>query len=166
MPVGIRTSGSFMLKFASGLLSVFLCLIAAPIQAQIMYGKPVAIDGDTLDFGGQRVRLFGIDAPERAQTCTRNGEAWPCGEDAKALLQSLVGEMRKADGEVVFGGSVSYVPQAPWIMNATLRENVLFGQPDDEKRCVTTFGFFLLVTIILILMGRGIGLMKSLRLAL
>lgn len=78
--------------FASGLLSVFLCFIAAPVQAQIMYGKPFAIDGDTLDFGGERVRLFGIDAPEKAQTCTRNGEAWPCGEEAKALLEALVAD--------------------------------------------------------------------------
>lgn len=78
----------------SGLLVVFLGVIAAPAQAQIMYGNPVAIDGDTLDFGGERVRLFGIDAPEKAQTCTRNGEAWSCGEDAKAMLQALVANNR------------------------------------------------------------------------
>lgn len=27
------------------------------------------IDGDTLDLGGERIRLFGIDAPERGQSC-------------------------------------------------------------------------------------------------
>jgi endonuclease YncB( thermonuclease family) len=88
--VRLRNPGSLMRNLATGLLSVILCFAAAPTLAQIMYGKPVAIDGDTLDFGGQRVRLFGIDAPEKAQTCTRNGEAWPCGEDAKAMLQALV----------------------------------------------------------------------------
>ena len=31
-----------------------------------------------------------------------------------------------------FGGNVSYAPQIPWIRNATLRQNILFGQPDDE----------------------------------
>ncbi|KAF9027711.1 multidrug resistance-associated ABC transporter [Hymenopellis radicata] len=30
--------------------------------------------------------------------------------------------------------SVAYVPQTPWIRNATLRENILFGQPDDSDR--------------------------------
>jgi ATP-binding cassette, subfamily C (CFTR/MRP), member 1 len=32
------------------------------------------------------------------------------------------------------GGSISYAPQTPWIRNATLRENVLFGQQDNEVR--------------------------------
>lgn len=27
------------------------------------------INGDTLDLGGERIRLFGIDAPERGQSC-------------------------------------------------------------------------------------------------
>jgi ABC-type multidrug transport system fused ATPase/permease subunit len=31
-------------------------------------------------------------------------------------------------------GSVGYAAQQPWIMNATLRENVLFGQPFDEQK--------------------------------
>lgn len=36
--------------------------------------------------------------------------------------------------QVVFGGSVAYVPQQPWIVNATLRDNILFGQEDVEKK--------------------------------
>ena len=56
------------------------------------------------------------------------------GSGKSSLLQSLVGEMRRLDGEIVFGGSVAYVPQQPWIMNATLRENVLFGKNDDEAK--------------------------------
>jgi ATP-binding cassette, subfamily C (CFTR/MRP), member 1 len=34
----------------------------------------------------------------------------------------------------VFGGSVAYVPQVSWIKNATLRENITFGQEDDETK--------------------------------
>lgn len=38
------------------------------------------IDGDTLDVGGTRVRLHGIDAPETDQTCTTaRGDIWRCG---------------------------------------------------------------------------------------
>ncbi|KAF8815566.1 multidrug resistance-associated ABC transporter [Phlegmacium glaucopus] len=55
-----------------------------------------------------------------------------CGKSS--LLQAMIGEMRRTKGEVVFSGAVAYVPQVPWIRNATLRENVLFGQEDDEKR--------------------------------
>ncbi|PPQ81812.1 hypothetical protein CVT25_013648 [Psilocybe cyanescens] len=55
-----------------------------------------------------------------------------CGKSS--VLQALIGEMRRTRGEVRFGGNVSYAPQTPWIRNATLRENILFGQPDDEER--------------------------------
>lgn len=56
------------------------------------------------------------------------------GSGKSSLLQAMVGEMRKTNGEVLFGGSVAYVPQTPWIMNATLKENILFGQEYDEER--------------------------------
>ena len=45
------------------------------------------VDGDTLVWQGQTVRLFGIDAPERDQLCDRNGEAWACGAWATGLLR-------------------------------------------------------------------------------
>lgn len=33
-----------------------------------------------------------------------------------------------------FQGSVAYVPQQAWIQNATLKDNILFGQaPNDQK---------------------------------
>ena len=31
-------------------------------------------------------------------------------------------------------GTVGYVPQLAWIQNATLKSNILFGKPLDEKR--------------------------------
>lgn len=75
------------------LLLMSVAALSAPIgeaKAQIIYGNPNAVDGDTLDFGGGRVRLFGIDAPERSQTCQRASGAWECGADATALLASLI----------------------------------------------------------------------------
>ena len=36
--------------------------------------------------------------------------------------------------QIVFGGEIAYVPQSPWIRNATIRENILFGHEDDEER--------------------------------
>ncbi|OCH88007.1 multidrug resistance-associated ABC transporter [Obba rivulosa] len=56
------------------------------------------------------------------------------GSGKSSLLQALIGEMRRTRGSCTFSSKMAYVPQAAWIMNATLRENVLFGQPDDEQK--------------------------------
>ncbi|TFK38318.1 P-loop containing nucleoside triphosphate hydrolase protein, partial [Crucibulum laeve] len=55
-----------------------------------------------------------------------------CGKSS--LLQGLIGEMQKVSGSVVFGGCVAYCAQSAWIKNTSLRENIVFGQPFDEKR--------------------------------
>jgi len=34
----------------------------------------------------------------------------------------------------LFKGSVAYVPQQAWIQNATLKDNILFGQPPNEQK--------------------------------
>ncbi len=53
-------------------------------------GQARVVDGDTLDVAGQRIRLFGIDAPERRQTCDRNGQIWACGDWARSALARQV----------------------------------------------------------------------------
>jgi endonuclease YncB( thermonuclease family) len=54
--------------------------------------KIVSIDGDTLRAAnGAEYRLFGIDAPELAQSCSEaNGKSWLCGRAAKAKLTTLI----------------------------------------------------------------------------
>jgi len=48
-------------------------------------------DGDSLRSGKIRIRLFGIDAPERKQRCTQDdGTSWACGVAARAALRRLV----------------------------------------------------------------------------
>ena len=48
-------------------------------------------DGDSLRSGKLRIRLFGIDAPEKNQQCTNeNGTKWACGETAQKALEALV----------------------------------------------------------------------------
>lgn len=61
---------------------------AAP---RVLSGYGVVIDGDTLDVAGERVRLEGIDAPERGQSCLRkDGKSWRCGRAATRALRKLV----------------------------------------------------------------------------
>lgn len=55
-------------------------------------GKSRVIDGDTLDVAKRRVRLAGIDAPEREQQCSDTaGLPTNCGEIARRTLSDLVG---------------------------------------------------------------------------
>lgn len=46
------------------------------------------VDGDSLEVGGVRVRLFGIDAPELDQTCRRDGRVWQCGRWSKDQVRA------------------------------------------------------------------------------
>lgn len=50
-----------------------------------------AIDGDTLAAGADRLRINGIDAPEMAQTCERDGAAYPCGRLARDAMAAILG---------------------------------------------------------------------------
>lgn len=65
-------------------------LFPALANAQMMFGNPRVVDGDTLSYGGSYVRLHGIDAVESEQECIRNGERWRCGEEAETVLADLV----------------------------------------------------------------------------
>lgn len=75
------------------------CLVAAtlgtPASAQSeetqISGIPEVIDADILKFGQQRVILWGVDAPERPQTCQMNGALWGCYDVAKRQLELLAG---------------------------------------------------------------------------
>lgn len=50
------------------------------------------VDGDTLDMHGQRVRLWGIDAPESSQTCQQGGKTVRCGQVAALALADFLGQ--------------------------------------------------------------------------
>ncbi|KAF8747849.1 ABC transporter transmembrane region [Rhizoctonia solani] len=55
------------------------------------------------------------------------------GSGKTSLLSAVVGEMIREDGVVKINGRIAYAPQNPWIMNATIRENILFSHRYDEE---------------------------------
>lgn len=73
------------------LTAILLLLACCPAMAKDLRGTVSVIDGDTLDLHGQRIRLYGIDAPESGQSCTRNEKSWRCGKDAAYTLSDLIG---------------------------------------------------------------------------
>ncbi|MCB1333470.1 MAG: thermonuclease family protein [Roseivivax sp.] len=75
-----------MLTFFRAALVALLPLAAT---ADPLIGPIRVIDGDTLDVGGVRVRLFGIDAPELDQRCgTASAPMWACGAWAAAEVRA------------------------------------------------------------------------------
>ncbi|KAJ1719698.1 Canalicular multispecific organic anion transporter 1 [Coemansia biformis] len=60
------------------------------------------------------------------------------GSGKSSFLSALCGGMPLVEGRGVIHGAVAYVSQNPWIMNATFRDNVLFGNDYDERRYLQT----------------------------
>ncbi|KAF9120403.1 hypothetical protein BGW39_011397 [Mortierella sp. 14UC] len=56
------------------------------------------------------------------------------GQGKSSLLSAILGEMYTLQGRVSIHGRVAYVPQHAWILNASVRDNILFGEPYDESR--------------------------------
>jgi endonuclease YncB( thermonuclease family) len=72
------------------LLAIALIFSFPSIKAAEISGIPVISDGDTLKIWTQAIRLEEIDAPDTAQTCTKNdGSVWKCGEASANYLQKI-----------------------------------------------------------------------------
>ena len=63
--------------------------VSWPVHADVS-GRASVIDGDTIEVGGHRIRLHGIDAPESAQTCLAGGKRWRCGRHATRALAGRI----------------------------------------------------------------------------
>merc|ERR1719148_439197 len=65
------------------------------------------------------------------------------GSGKSALLRAMLGNLTKCTGRLVYGESVlhpgqhikvAYSSQVAWIQNATVRDNILFGNTFDQRQ--------------------------------
>ena len=98
---------SLMLKWIGTL--ALMMVAAFPASADVT-GKARVIDGNTLEIGGERIRLDGIDAPDPDQQClSGKGRPYACGTHATRELAGLVsghtlvckGEERDPDDRLI-----------------------------------------------------------------
>lgn len=86
-------------------ISLVLSMVAAVFsyfhdtpEGGVLKGPFRVVDGDTLTLPGQRLRLAGIDAPEKAQRCGEGESTWPCGTAATVALRERVGPGTVCEG--------------------------------------------------------------------
>lgn len=57
------------------------------------------------------------------------------GSGKSSIFNAILGEMKSEIGtKVTINGSIAYVSQKPWIINETVRNNILFGLPFNQKK--------------------------------
>ena len=77
----------------------FIFLFLQNSQSEIISGSAVVTDGDTIKINNNKIRLFGIDAPEKKQLCEKIflttsfvsfKKKYPCGEISTKKLKKLI----------------------------------------------------------------------------
>jgi micrococcal nuclease len=84
---------TIMRRLSISLVTALLPLFVVPAAADTISGKPIITDGDTFRYkGGIKIRLFGVDTPEKNQKCEAKGACYPCGQEATKFVQSFIGK--------------------------------------------------------------------------
>jgi endonuclease YncB( thermonuclease family) len=71
---------------------ILLSNINTKTIASDIYGLPIVTDGDTIKFSDNKIRLHGIDAPEKNQKCIKNKKEYNCGIAAADALTNKIGK--------------------------------------------------------------------------
>lgn len=85
--------------------------------AELVYPKPIIKNATFKVKPGELCAVVGRVASGKSTLCS------------SVLNETILGE-----GSVTLKGKVAYVAQSPWILNATLRDNILFGLPMDRAK--------------------------------
>lgn len=158
-------------------LAVLPMVITAIIEASVAVGRltdfftapelqpDAVLRSDTVSHGEESVRIrdasFTWNKDEARNVLhdidftARRGElsclVGRVGAGKSSMLQTMLGDLYKLKGEVVLRGAAAYVAQSSWVMNASVRENIVFGHRWDPafydrtiKACALTDDFAIL----------------------
>jgi ATP-binding cassette, subfamily C (CFTR/MRP), member 1 len=158
-------------------LAVLPMVITAIIEAQVAVGRltdyftapelqpDAVLRSDTVRHGEESIKIRDAtftwnkdenrNALENINFSAHRGElsciVGRVGTGKSSLLQTMLGDLYRIKGEVVVRGTVAYVAQSPWVMNASVRENIIFGHRWDPqfyertvKACALTEDFNIL----------------------
>jgi endonuclease YncB( thermonuclease family) len=132
-----------MFRMAALVCSMSITNVAA---ASDLTGRASVIDGDTLEIHGKRVRLWGIDAPERGQLCRGDDSLqYRCGATAANELDRFINARTVACisvdtdryGRTIASCSVENVDLAKWLVSRGLAldwPRFSKGKYDQEER--------------------------------
>ncbi|KAK7065361.1 Canalicular multispecific organic anion transporter 1 [Halocaridina rubra] len=56
------------------------------------------------------------------------------GSGKSSLISALLGEMQRDEGRVIVNGNVAYVSQQAWLQNASLKDNITWGEAYNEQK--------------------------------
>jgi endonuclease YncB( thermonuclease family) len=79
------------MRIFNATITILLALSLKVIAGEIS-GVPIITDGDTVKILNKRIRLHGIDAPEKKQICVKNSKKYNCGQEATNALKKKIDE--------------------------------------------------------------------------
>jgi ABC-type multidrug transport system fused ATPase/permease subunit len=107
--------------------------ISAPRAAAAVTGGLLSDHEPVKDEEGRLLLMSGVNLwfPQGKLTAVIG----PTGCGKSTLARVIVGEAMTTEGSRLgVRGTIAYVPQEPWIMNGSLRQNILLDQPFDEAK--------------------------------
>jgi endonuclease YncB( thermonuclease family) len=114
------------------LVATVLVFVGGPAAvADGLVGQPSIIDGDTLEIHGERIRLWGIDAPESTQLCRgEDSLQYRCGAKAANDLDAFIASRPDRYGRTVATCSVAGADLGDWLV----RNGLAIDWPQYSKK--------------------------------
>jgi ATP-binding cassette subfamily C (CFTR/MRP) protein 4 len=100
------------------------------VAVDVNSALPEAVPSKTMDSSFRGLQNVSFSVPKGELVCVTGH----VGSYKSTLLMALLSEVRARAGSATVRGRIAYTSQLPWLMSASVRENVTMGLPFDEDR--------------------------------